>query len=104
MLLSATLSTINDQPKSNQVNILFVAINDDGCHVKGYTAWSLMDNFEWGAGYTEKFGIHYVNFSDPKRPRVPKDSARFDTIDAFTRCMSKMCPRILITDIFQLYR
>jgi lactase-phlorizin hydrolase len=38
-----------------------------------------MDNFEWGVGYAEKFGIHYVNFSDPERPRIPKGSAYWYT-------------------------
>lgn len=38
-----------------------------------------MDNFEWARGYTERFGLHYVNFSDPSRPRTPKESARFFT-------------------------
>ena len=47
-----------------------------GCNVIAYTAWSLMDNFEWASGYDEKFGLHQVNFSDPERPRTQKQSAR----------------------------
>ncbi|CAL1538499.1 unnamed protein product [Lymnaea stagnalis] len=56
---------------------LLKAIKLDGCNVKGYTAWSLMDNLEWGNAYDEKFGLHYVNFSDPARPRTPKASVQF---------------------------
>ena len=47
----------------------------DGCNVTGYTVWSMMDNFEWRAGYTERFGLYRVNFDDDSRPRVPKASA-----------------------------
>jgi len=58
-------------------NQILKTILEDGLSVKGYYAWSLMDNFEWGNGYTEKFGLHRVNMSDPNRERTPKESAFF---------------------------
>ncbi len=46
---------------------------DAGAPVSAYFAWSLMDNFEWGFGYSKRFGIVYVDYATQRR--VPKDSA-----------------------------
>jgi len=59
------------------LNQMLRAVNEDGVPVKGYFAWSLLDNFEWGNGYTEKFGLHAVDMDDPERPRSVKNSAKY---------------------------
>ncbi|KAI5678923.1 hypothetical protein M9H77_09873 [Catharanthus roseus] len=55
---------------------LLAAIKEDGCNVKGYFAWSLLDNWEWGAGFSSRFGLYYVDYRD-KLKRYPKDSAKW---------------------------
>ncbi|KAM7508702.1 hypothetical protein LguiA_019155 [Lonicera macranthoides] len=47
---------------------------DDGINVKGYFIWSLLDNFEWNAGYSIRFGMIHVDFKNDLI-RYPKDSA-----------------------------
>ena len=48
-----------------------------GCDVRGYFAWSLLDNLEWSLGFSKRFGLVHVNFATQKR--TPKDSAHFYT-------------------------
>lgn len=48
----------------------------DGANVKGYFAWSLLDNFEWASGYTVRFGLNFVDYCDGQK-RYPKNSARW---------------------------
>ncbi|KAF5748784.1 beta-glucosidase 12-like [Tripterygium wilfordii] len=80
---NATLSleeALNDQMRidyySKHLYFLQRAVVKDGVNVKGYFAWSLLDNFEWNSGYTVRFGINYVDYQNGLK-RYPKSSAHW---------------------------
>lgn len=47
----------------------------DGVDLRGYFVWSLLDNFEWGEGYSKRFGLVYVDYRTQER--LPKASAHW---------------------------
>ncbi len=48
---------------------------DQGCDIRGYMVWSLLDNLEWSLGFSKRFGIVHVNYGTQER--TPKDSAKW---------------------------
>ncbi|XP_076887189.1 putative beta-glucosidase 41 isoform X2 [Bidens hawaiensis] len=55
---------------------LSAAIREDGCDVRGYFVWSLLDNWEWNYGYTVRFGLYYVDYKN-NLTRIPKSSVNW---------------------------
>ena len=46
--------------------------NKEGLNIRGYYAWSFMDNFEWSLGYSKRFGLVYIDYETQER--IPKAS------------------------------
>ncbi|XP_077982467.1 lactase-like protein [Glandiceps talaboti] len=61
---------------TSHINELLKAYKLDGADIRGYMAWSLMDNFEWSDGFSQRFGLYHVDFTDHQRPRTPKMSVK----------------------------
>ena len=69
---------IHDVERLNYYKEYLLQVNrliDEGYKVKGYFAWSLLDNYEWAYGYSIRFGIVHVDYKNQKR--TIKDSGYF---------------------------
>lgn len=66
---------IHDRRRISYIDAHLRAVADaiaEGTDVQGYFAWSLLDNFEWGHGYSKRFGLVWVDY--PSGTRLRKDS------------------------------
>jgi beta-glucosidase len=67
---------VKDDDRTSYLSTHLSAVADAqaaGADIRGYLAWSLMDNFEWGEGYSKRFGIVRVDYET--QMRTPKQSA-----------------------------
>ncbi|KAL1608002.1 hypothetical protein SLS60_002941 [Paraconiothyrium brasiliense] len=60
------------------VGELAKAVKDDGIDIRSYFGWTLLDNWEWAKGYTDRFGVTWVDFESEEKTRYPKRSAAFN--------------------------
>lgn len=73
---------INDTQREDYINRYLLAMKraiDEGADVRGYFYWSLLDNFEWAFGYSKRFGLAYVDYSNFDR-RLKQSAFRYRDI------------------------
>jgi beta-glucosidase len=71
-------STVHDQQRIEYLRAHIEHVAEairQGAPMKGYTVWSLMDNYEWAEGYRKRFGLVYVDY--PTQRRIIKDSGHW---------------------------
>ncbi|XP_047526276.1 myrosinase 1-like [Pieris napi] len=69
---------LNDRTRVDYLREYLVAVLfaiEDGAQIMGYTVWSLMDNVEWVAGTSERFGLYEVDFESEEKTRTARLSA-----------------------------
>lgn len=74
----ADVELVNDPLRLSYLRDHILAVHDAirlGVDVRGYFAWSLLDNFEWSAGFAKTFGLFRVDRETQRR--TPKTSARY---------------------------
>ncbi|GAB7186641.1 GH1 family beta-glucosidase [Kitasatospora sp. Ki12] len=70
--------TVDDPERAAYIHAHLAAVHralTEGADVRGYFAWSLLDNFEWAYGYAKRFGLVHVDY--PTQTRTPKASAHW---------------------------
>ncbi len=80
---------VDDQDRLKFIEKHLEAVHDavdDGVDVRGYLAWSFLDNFEWAWGYHQRFGIVRVDYDTQRR--IPKASARWFADVARANCLT----------------
>nr|ABC55715.1 beta-mannosidase 4 [Oncidium hybrid cultivar] len=73
-----TKDILNDEVRVEFLKSYLTSLSNairKGADVRGYFIWSLLDNFEWVHGYSERFGLYYVDYLTQKR--TPKQSAKW---------------------------
>uniref|UniRef100_A0A8B9FZM0 Cytosolic beta-glucosidase n=1 Tax=Amazona collaria TaxID=241587 RepID=A0A8B9FZM0_9PSIT len=75
-LIYVTENGVAEKYLTGYIDEILKALND-GVNVKGYTAWSLLDKFEWNEGFSERFGFYHIDFKTKNEPRHPKASADY---------------------------
>lgn len=60
---------------------------EDGCDIRGYFAWSFLDNLEWALGFSKRFGLVHINYETLER--TPKESAKLykEIIESNGQCL-----------------
>ncbi|KAE9318938.1 hypothetical protein PF008_g18394 [Phytophthora fragariae] len=94
------------------VEQVYKAVVEEKIPVIGYTAWSFLDNFEWGS-YKPRFGLYYVNwtsetgspnFNNPKPTdlaRIPRPSAKWFQKLSTTRCLDEVSTSSTTLDVVE---
>ena len=69
---------VDDQPRIDYLHAHLTAVSEAierGVDVRGYYCWSLLDNFEWAEGFSQRFGLVHVDYDTLER--TPKRSFRW---------------------------
>ncbi|CAH1973279.1 unnamed protein product [Acanthoscelides obtectus] len=91
--LSDNTGTLEDDHRINYyrdyLSNCLDAIYIDNVNLTGYTAWSILDDWEWSTGYHSLIGMYKVDFNDPNRARIPRKSVAYFTQIAKNRCLAE---------------